>query len=165
MLRSIKSLLAGAALAALTTVAPVQAHEEYVRTVDSAVCETPQLIKVIQSKFKTQAKRVHHRPQWRIDAITGIHQHRYIPQDVHGERAVARRYCHATATFNNGEHRKIWYLIEGGVGFAGFGQSWLGSRKKVQEALGHGGLIHNVEFCVAGLDRWNVYNGHCRLLR
>ena len=164
-MRTILSHLTGAVIAGLMAVSPASAHEEYYRTVDSAVCETPELIKIIQSKFKTQAKRVHHRPEWRIDAITGIHQHRYVPQDVHSARPIARRYCHATATFNNGEHRKIWYLIEGGVGFAGFGQSWLGSRNPVQKALGNGGLIHNVEFCIDGLDPWNVYNGHCRTLR
>ncbi|MEL6201503.1 MAG: hypothetical protein AAFR39_04005 [Pseudomonadota bacterium] len=164
-MKIVTTLLASALAAATLSMAPANAHEEYFRTVDSAACETPQLIKIIQSKFKTQAKRVLHQPHLRIDAINGVHQHRYIPQDVHGERAVARRYCHATAVLNNGQHRKIWYLIEGGVGFAGFGGSWLGSKKPVQNALGNGGLIHNVEFCVEGFDRWNVYNGHCRTLR
>ena len=164
-MRTIISLLTGAVLAATMAVSPAIAHEKYFPTVDSAVCETPQLIEIIQSKFKKQAKRVLHQPQLRIESINGIHQHRYIPQDVHGERAIARRYCHATATLNNGEHRKIWYLIEGGVGFAGFGRTWLGARNGVQHVLGNGGLIHNVEFCIDGFDRWIVYNGHCRSLR
>ncbi|MEO0542835.1 MAG: hypothetical protein AAFY99_03350 [Pseudomonadota bacterium] len=164
-MRVLKTLVAGAIVATATSFSSAYAHEAYVRTVGSAACETPQLIEIIKSKFKTQAKRVHHRPEWRIDEISGVHQHRYIPQDVHGTRAIAQRYCHATATFNTGEHRKIWYLVEGGVGFAGFGLSWLGSKRGVQKALGDGGMIHNVEFCIDGLDRWNVYNGHCRLLR
>ncbi|MEM1378715.1 MAG: hypothetical protein AAGG69_15145 [Pseudomonadota bacterium] len=164
-MRWFTSLVSAAVVATSFSASSAFAHEEYYRTVDSAACETPQLIKIIQNKFKTQAKRVHKRPEWRIEAIVDVHQHRYIPQDVHGERSIARRYCHATAQFNDHTHRDIWYLIEGGVGFAGFGGSWVGSKKPVKNALGNGGLIHNVEFCVEGLDTWNVYNAHCRLLR
>ncbi|MEN0000509.1 MAG: hypothetical protein AAF940_06455 [Pseudomonadota bacterium] len=164
-MRWMTSMIAGAVVATSLAVPQAFAHEKYFRTVDSAACETPALISVIRNKFRTQARRVHHQPDWRIDSLIDVHQHRYIPQDVHGERAIARRYCHATAIFNNGEHRKIWYLIEGGVGFAGFGRSIFGSTEPVQKAFGNGGVIHNVEFCIEGLDRWNVYNGHCRLLR
>lgn len=60
-------------------------------------------------------------------------------------RQVPRRYCRATATLTNGHHRTVFYLIEGGGGFAGNG--------------------FNLEFCVEGLDRWRVHNGSCRTLR
>jgi hypothetical protein len=145
--------------------APSFAHEDYVREAASPECETPKLVKTIQSRFKTQAKRVHHRADWEITSLTHVHQHRYLPQDVHTGRSIARRYCHATAHFNDGSNRKIWYLIEGGMGFAGFGQSYVGTRQFVRERLGNGPLINNVEFCIEGLDKWNVYNAHCRLLR
>ncbi|MEL6435972.1 MAG: hypothetical protein AAFP99_04160 [Pseudomonadota bacterium] len=145
--------------------APVAAHEEYVREVISAECETPALIKAIKSRFRIQARKIHDRPEWRIEDVTEIHQHRHIPQDVHAQRAVDRRYCHGTAVFNDGTHRSIWYLIEGGMGFAGFGQSWLGSRDKTRKVFANGPAVDNVEFCIEGLDKWNVYNAHCRLLR
>jgi AcrR family transcriptional regulator len=60
-------------------------------------------------------------------------------------RPIERRYCHATARLTDGQDRQIWYLIEYGRGFVGIGD--------------------NVEFCVQGFDRWNVYNAACRVLR
>ncbi len=60
-------------------------------------------------------------------------------------RLVPRRYCRATATLTSGHHRTVFYLIEGGGGFAGNG--------------------FNLEFCVEGLDPWRVHNGSCRTLR
>ncbi|MDZ7823361.1 MAG: hypothetical protein U5K75_04495 [Ahrensia sp.] len=141
------------------------AHEPYVREAASAACETPALIKTIQHRFRIQAREVHHRQEWQITGLSHTHQHRYKPQDVHKSRAIARRYCHATAHFNDGTSRKIWYLIEGGMGFAGFGQSWLGAQQRVRDGLGNGSAIHNVEFCIDGLDKWNVYNSNCRALR
>jgi len=53
--------------------------------------------------------------------------------------------CGATVTLSDGRDRSVWYLIEEGQGFASIG--------------------NNVEFCVAGFDRWLVYNGRCRVLR
>ena len=31
--------------------------------------------------------------------------------------------------------------------------------------MGFASIGDNVEFCVAGFDRWMVYNGRCRVLR
>ncbi len=68
-------------------------------------------------------------------------------RQVRGTRLsqIPRRYCRAHARLTNGRHPTLYYLIEGGQGFAG----------------NH----FNVEFCLGGLDRWNVYNGSCRSLR
>ncbi len=63
----------------------------------------------------------------------------------HPDRLVPRRYCRATATLTNGHHRTVFYLIEGGGGFAG--------------------NSFNLEFCVEGLDPWRVHDGSCRALR
>lgn len=109
-------------------------------------CAKSSYIKQIQSRFVTQARNVHHRPDWRVADIDHIHEHRYLPRGYDGDNPIARRYCHGTALFNDGQHRKIWYLIEEHMGFAG--------------AFGS-----NVEFCIDGLDDWNVYNANCRVLR
>lgn len=111
-------------------------------------CAEDSNLKAIERRFRIQAREVHHRPNLRIDAITGFHEHRFLPKDEE-HRAVARLYCHANAHMSDGHTRKLWYLIEYGAGFAGFGL-----------AFGD-----NVEFCLSGLDRWNVYDGHCRVLR
>lgn len=154
------------ALAAPTfSVSNAVAHEAYVRDAPSPICETEKLIKTIERRFRIQAKKVHHREDLEITTLSDVHEHRYQPQDVHTGSPIARRYCHATAHFNDHSARKIWYLIEGGMGFAGFGQSWLGAKQKVRDGLGNGMLIHNVEFCIEGLDNWNVYDAHCRVLR
>ncbi len=58
---------------------------------------------------------------------------------------IPRRYCRAHARLTNGKHPTLYYLIEGGQGFAG----------------NH----FNVEFCLGGYDRWNEYDGSCRVLR
>jgi hypothetical protein len=46
---------------------------------------------------------------------------------------------------NDGRKRQIWWLIEGGQGFAGLGD--------------------NLEFCIAGLDPLKVHGAWCRSVR
>ncbi len=58
---------------------------------------------------------------------------------------IPRRYCRAHARLTNGRHPTLYFLIEGGQGFAG--------------------NKFNVEFCLGGYDRWNEYDGSCRVLR
>ena len=57
---------------------------------------------------------------------------------------IPRRYCRAHARLTNGRHPVLFFLIEGGQGFAG--------------------NSFNVEFCLNGYDRWNEYDGSCRAL-
>lgn len=58
---------------------------------------------------------------------------------------IPRRYCRGHARLSNGKHPTLYYLIEGGQGFAGNG--------------------FNVEFCISGFDNWNTYDGWCRAIR
>jgi len=66
---------------------------------------------------------------------------------VQSERVsqIPRRYCRAHALLTNDKHTTLYYLIEGGQGFAG--------------------NKFNVEFCLGGYDRWNEFDGSCRVLR
>ena len=132
-------------LLVVSAATPAAAHEPYFRDAPSPVCTDAKMLKKIMARFAHQAREVHHREDLHIADIIDIHEHRYRPQDVHKARPIARRYCHGTALLSDGRHRNIWYLIEGGVGFASIGS--------------------NVEFCVSGFDRWNVYNAACRILR
>lgn len=121
------------------------AHEPYFKDRPSPECHDEKMLKRIVKRFRIQAQEVHHDPSLEIVEIHDIHQNRYLPQDVHLSRAIARRYCQGHVHMSDGRKRSIWYLIEGGAGFASYAD--------------------NVEFCISGLDRWNVYNASCRVLR
>lgn len=112
---------------------------------ESPQCTDPAMLKQIVRGFAHKAENQLHRPDLGIADITAIHQHRYLPQDAELARPIPRRYCGATAWLTDGSHRDLWYLIEGGAGFASIGSK--------------------ASFCVEGFDRWNVYNADCRLLR
>lgn len=111
---------------------------------DSGVCAEGWVLSKITSRFRHQVRHVPNLPDVAITDFQRIHEHRYLPA-LGEERPIGRRYCGATVILSDGHDRDIWYLIEEGQGFASIGD--------------------NVEFCVAGFDRWNVYNSGCRILR
>lgn len=121
------------------------AHEPYFRDAPSSECHDEKMLKRIMKRFRIQAREVHHNDTLEIVGIHEIEQNRYLPQDVHKSRPIARRYCKGHVHLSNGSKRTIWFLIEGGAGFASNSD--------------------NVEFCISGMDRWNVYNSACRILR
>lgn len=75
----------------------------------------------------------------RIDLINEYHV------EAFGPAPIQRRFCKAQALMSTGHTRKLYYMIEKGMGFAGTG--------------------YKVEFCLQGLDSWGVYDGNCRSLR
>lgn len=127
--------------------APVAQAADYILEVapaDAGFCSTPGVLGRIKSKFRHQVTHVPNLPNVAIVDFQNITLRRWLPA-IPEERPIARLYCGATVALTDGMHRKIWYLIEEGMGFAGTG--------------------YNVEFCVDGFDRWNVYSGACRVLR
>ncbi len=110
---------------------------------DAGVCAQSWVLNKITSRFRHQVRHVPNLPDVAILDFQRIHEHRYLPASE--EWPIGRRYCGATVALSDGQNRSIWYLIEEGQGFASIGD--------------------NVEFCVAGFDRWMVYNGRCRILR
>lgn len=106
-------------------------------------CGEARVLNRIMRRFDHQVRNVPGLPLVSISAFDNIAEHRYLPAIP--DRPIARRYCNASVWLSDGNRRHIWYLIESGQGFAGIGD--------------------NVEFCVDGFDRWNVYDGHCRVLR
>lgn len=110
---------------------------------DAGVCSEAWVLSKITHRFRHQVRHVPNLPDVDIVDFRRIHQHRYLP--ANDTWPIGRRYCGATVALSNGLDRTIWYLIEEGQGFASVGD--------------------NVEFCVAGFDRWMVYNGRCRVLR
>lgn len=108
-------------------------------------CGQARVLNRIVHKFSYQVKHVPDLPQVAIDNFSDVRQTRYEPSLEPELDAVARYYCRATAHLSDGNQQPVWYLVEEGQGFAGVG--------------------NNVEFCVAGFDRWRVYSGNCRTLR
>ena len=127
--------LAGVVLAMATPLSEARAG-------DVSACDTPGILSTISSRFHHQSREVHHNDLV-IESYTKVHQHRLEEQRKYSP--IARRYCMATAHVSNGHHYSIRYFVEGGMGLASVGD--------------------NVEFCVSGFDRWNVYNSYCRVAR
>lgn len=108
-----------------------------------SICGHSSVVSNIQRNFRYQVTHVPHLPDVEIVDIYGARLTRHEPAAVRSP--IERRYCSGTARLSSGEDRTVWYLIEYGQGFASIGD--------------------NVEFCVSGFDRWNVYDGGCRVLR
>lgn len=144
----IRGVLAAALLSVPATVANAAdliAPGPYVAAQPDSFCAREGYLRSIERRFGIQAREVHHRPELSIVAISDIRENRYEPAMVE-PMGIDRLYCKATAAMSDGHTRTVWYLVEYDMGFAGiFGDS--------------------VEFCVSGLDRWNVYDGYCRVLR
>lgn len=106
------------------------------------VCASDQVLSRISHRFRYQVRHVPHLPQVDIQDFYEVRESHYTPRSE--DHPIERRYCQATAALSNGQSRTVWYLVERPMGFVGFGS--------------------NVEFCVSGFDRWNVYGGRCRVL-
>jgi hypothetical protein len=105
-------------------------------------CGDAQVISAIEKRFR-KASPVHLGRDLAIDAIARIHEHR--TEKPNTATIIRRRHCHATAHLSDGRRRAMWYVIEDGWGFAGYGDK--------------------VEFCLSGLDPLRVHGGHCRAIR
>lgn len=110
---------------------------------EDPICAHQNVRAVIAHRFRHQVTHVPNLPDVGIVDLYGARPTRYEPATL--DSPIERRYCAATARLSDGQDRAIWYLVEYGQGFAGIGD--------------------NVEFCVLGFDRWNVYNAACRVLR
>jgi capsid protein len=108
-----------------------------------SLCADRRFLNKIVHRFRYQVRHVPNLPDVGIADFADIHENRYQP--VAYRQPIARLYCGAKALLTDGSQRDVWYLIEGRMGFASIGD--------------------NVEFCVAGFDRWYVYDGRCRILR
>ena len=106
-------------------------------------CGDTRVLDRIASRFDYQVRNVPNLPLVNIEQFYNLGAVRYLP--AHENRPIERRYCHGRVALTDGKSRDIWFLIESDMGFAGIGS--------------------NVEFCVAGFDRWYVYGGRCRVLR
>lgn len=147
MIRAARALLASMiALGGLASGGAQIAHAAdlvAVQITEPGICGHPRVLGSIDNRFRHQVRHVPNLPQVGILDFYGIRETRYQPQSP--DWPIERRYCQATVALSDGHSRSVWYLIERPMGFAGIGS--------------------NVEFCVDGFDRWNVYNGRCRVLR
>ena len=140
------ALAAGLAASIAAMMPQIPAHAADIVGVYGAadpICAHGNVQSAIAHRFRYQVTHVPHLPNVGIVDLYGARQTRYEPATLNNP--IERRYCAATARLSDGQDRPIRYLIEYGQGFASIGD--------------------NVEFCVLGFDRWNVYNSDCRVLR
>lgn len=144
--------LAGVVLAtglALASGLPVQAADlqstapAYAPSPNYGPCGNAGTLNRVASGFSYQVRHVPNLPDVRIQDFASVYEARYLPRSE--MQPIARRYCGATAILSDGSQKNVWFMIEEGQGLASMG--------------------NNVEFCVDGFDRWNVYNSACRVLR
>lgn len=105
-------------------------------------CDAPQVLDYIQKRFVWTDTHLLKRGL-AINSITQTRRNRVSYGDQYW--SIPRLYCHGTAHMNDGKERTIWWLIEGGMGFAG--------------------LRDNLEFCISGLDPFKVHGAWCRSVR
>lgn len=105
------------------------------------LCDNERVLRRIVKRFNSAEDDTWNRGIY-LDAIERTRERTVLDNE---ERLVPRRYCRGHALLTNGRHPTVFYLIEGGQGFAG--------------------LSYSVEFCVNGLDPWREFDGSCRVLR
>ena len=105
-------------------------------------CDAPQVLTHIQKRFVWTDTHLLQRGL-AIEQIEEAHHNKSRVGDQYW--SIPRLYCHGTARMNDGSKRTIWWLIEGGMGFAG--------------------LRDNLEFCISGLDPLKVHGAWCRSVR
>ena len=141
--RLICSLLCAGTLAltAITPLAFAGLLEPYFQHKTFPQCDDVKVLGQIVERFNWAEDKTWQRGFY-LEDIERVRER--VVQETHISQ-VPRRYCRAHARLTNGRHPTIYYLIEGGQGFAGnkFG----------------------LEFCLGGLDRWNEFDGSCRTLR
>lgn len=129
-------------ITAMSTAQAADMHQSY-GNFDDAICGHTSVRSVISNRFHHQVTHVPNTPNVNI---VGFHDAQLVRHEPAApDSPIERRYCSATVSLSDGYSRQISYLIEYGQGFASIGD--------------------NVEFCIDGFDRWNVYNSRCRVLR
>lgn len=104
-------------------------------------CNSERVIKTIGKRFNHAEKIYWEKRGLVLNTVKKPHLH---TDKAFPASSIDRKYCHGDAVFENGQKRRIHYLIEKGTGFAGF--TW------------------NVEYCIHGLDPWKYYDGNCLVL-
>jgi hypothetical protein len=109
---------------------------------DMPPCNDPMVLGTISSRFASRET------YWDSGlSIVGYDRVVEVGYRSNGLDYLARRYCMARVTFDNGKSSKLTYAI------GGSNNGWLG-------VLGYG-----VEWCIDGLDRNFAYGGACRAAR
>lgn len=142
-----RSLIAASlSLVAAAVLAPTFSGTARAAEPAAFACTDNSVLNSITHRFRYRVSHVPGLPQVDIVRFENIRETSYPSvMSVWGGSAVPRQYCHATAVLSDGHKRGVWYLIEGGMGFASVGR--------------------NIESCVGGFDPWHVYDAYCRVLR
>ena len=105
-------------------------------------CGDKFVLKHIKRRTPLETWYTIHKPRY-IESFGHPRERQFVPRQ--GRNQIAQRFCTVTALFSDHKHRKIDYVVETPMGFAGVG--------------------HNVTYCIRGIDPWYVHGGHCSALR
>jgi len=141
--------LLGGAIALATAQAPAAAADLYydpavyaeAQPDNPTACEKDWVLNRIKSRFAWAERNTWHRG-FVIDSLVNP-KHRYVAGTAPAR--VLHDHCAAEAIMTNGMTRRVYYIVEEGMGFASIGDG--------------------VDFCVLGLDPWRVYDADCRTMR
>lgn len=109
----------------------------------TSVCNEHRVLSRIVSRFE-HADATFLQTGLSIEDFSNIRQTRY--EGLTDKNLVERHYCKAFANMTDSQARPVWYLVETRMGYAGI-------------------VGDSIDYCVAGLDPWNVYGAECRSLQ
>ena len=137
-------IVLAASIAASALVSPASAGllDKFIQHKSFPECHDAKVLRRIVKRFNN-AQDYHTQPDIFIADITRVRE-RQVNRPHDDLREVNRRYCRGHAQMSDGTHPTLFYLIESGTGFAGNG--------------------FNVEYCMSKYDRWNEFDGSCRVL-
>ena len=125
-------------VSSIGVVTPVSANASWNSQLPS--CSSGKVLSLIVQRFNRAEDT-----QWyngiHMGYIARAHEHAY---NIYRDSLINRRYCRGKARMSDGKYRRVHFVIEQGMGLAGYG--W------------------GVEYCLRGSDRWHAYGGWCRVL-
>ena len=104
-------------------------------------CEEEKVLASIVEEFNWAERKTWQRG-FTMDGIVQPYETSTFPE---GRRQIPRRYCRALGVLSDGRECKVYYMVEGGQGFAG--------------------TSFNVAWCIVTADPWREYGSGCRVLR
>ncbi len=125
---------------------PAAAADLRLAAAGPGVCGDAGVLASIRHRFAHGAERVEKRA---LD-IVAVEKIRMVSDQTGRPSPIPRLYCRASVTLSDGTRSVLTFVVARGAGFA---------------APGLADATDEVEFCVAGHDRWRVHDGSCRTTR
>ena len=107
-------------------------------------CDTGWVLQALRTKIDGKYRKYNGTKLMLVDIINPTLRYERKRDEEHN---VGRKFCHAKIRMTDRRTRDMWYLLETPWGFSGPPK------------------LAGLEFCIAGLDPWNVYGKDCSTIR